>query len=374
MEKSFKELGAGRSILVDKDGRIIAGNKSQQAAIAAGIKKVRIIETTGDELVAVKRTDLSLDSKEGRELALADNLTTQVNLEWDKVELAEVAAQQGIDLPDWGLDPKDFAPDPTEQAEVKEDEDFNPDEVKETRCKSGDIWLLGEHRLLCGDSTHVEDVSRLLGGEMADLWLTDPPYNVAYEGSNGLTIQNDSMSDDKFRKFLVAAYSAAITNIKEGASFYIWHADVEGYNFRGALRDVGLKIRQCLIWNKNSLVMGRADYQWKHEPCLYGWKEGASHHWYGDRKQTSVIDWERPKRNDEHPTMKPVGLFGYQIQNSTKPGDIVLDTFGGSGTTIVACEQLHRKARIMELDPHYCDVIIARWEKLTGNKATLLTT
>jgi site-specific DNA-methyltransferase (adenine-specific) len=157
--------------------------------------------------------------------------------------------------------------------------------------------------------------------------------------------------------------------MKPGASFYIWHADQEGYNFRAAVRDVGQQVRQCLIWNKNQLVMGRQDYQWKHEPCLYGWKEGAGHSWYSDRKQTTVIDWERPKRSEEHPTMKPIGLFGYQIQNSSKEGDIVLDDFGGSGTTIVACEQLNRCARLMELSPHYCNVIIARWEKLTGQKA-----
>lgn len=177
------------------------------------------------------------------------------------------------------------------------------------------------------------------------------------------------MEDTKFRTFLKDAFTAANEVMKEGASFYIWHADSEGYNFRGACHDIGWVVRQCLIWNKNSLVLGRQDYQWKHEPCLYGWKGGAGHNWYNDRSQTTVLDFNRPTRNEEHPTMKPVELFAYQMGNSTKPGELVLDLFGGSGTTIVAAEQLGRRAFLMELDPHYCDVIIARWEKLTGKTA-----
>lgn len=180
---------------------------------------------------------------------------------------------------------------------------------------------------------------------------------------------NDSMDDEKFRAFLLDAFTAAVEVMKTGAAFYIWHADSEGFNFRYAVKNAGLQLRQCLIWNKNQLVMGRQDYQWKHEPCLYGWKDGGSHHWYSDRKQTTVLNFDKPLRNADHPTMKPVPLFGYLIQNSSKDGDIILDTFGGSGTTLIACEQLGRKCRMMELDPHYCDVIIARWEKLTGNKA-----
>lgn len=215
-----------------------------------------------------------------------------------------------------------------------------------------------------------------------DLWLTDPPYNVAlgYEGSasearqrhrrtDGKVIMNDKMEDSDFRTFLYLAYKAAFDIMKEGAAFYIWHADNESYNFRGALRDVGVKLRQTLIWNKNAITLGRQDYQWKHEPCLYGWKEGEGHKWCSDRCQPTVMDFSKPSRSEEHPTMKPIPLFAYQIQNSTKEGDSVLDSFGGSGTTLIACEQLSRKAFLMELDPHYCDVIIARWEKLTGKKA-----
>lgn len=206
---------------------------------------------------------------------------------------------------------------------------------------------------------------------MIDLYLTDPPYNVDYTGktTDSLKIKNDKMEDTSFLQFLMNSFQSANQFLKEGAPFYIWHADSEGYNFRKAVRETGWLLKQCLIWNKNAMVMGRQDYQWKHEPCLYGWKSGASHHWYGDRKQTTVIDYNKPVRNGEHPTMKPVGLFAYLIQNSTKEGDSVLDTFGGSGTTLIACEQLNRKCYMMELDPHYCDVIIARWEKLTGKEA-----
>ena len=384
MERSFKEMGAGRSVLIDKHGKIIAGNKSQKAAIAAGIKRVRVIETTGDELIAVKRTDVELESEQGRKMALLDNLTTQVNLAWDEAELQTITGEiEGFDVGDFGFDIKDMPsidldgnkkPISNVNEKPAEEDDFDPDAKFETKVHEGDIWQLGEHKLLCGDSTKAEDVLRLMGEERADVWLTDPPYNVAYEGGTAekLTIKNDSMDDEKFRAFLLDAFTAAVAVMKPGAAFYIWHADSEGFNFRYAVKNTDLLLKQCLIWNKNQLVMGRQDYQWKHEPCLYGWKDGAPHHWYSDRKQTTVLDFDKPLRNGDHPTMKPVPLFGYQIQNSSKEGDIVMDTFGGSGTTIVACEQLHRKARCMELDPHYCNVIIARWEKLTGQKAVKL--
>lgn len=209
------------------------------------------------------------------------------------------------------------------------------------------------------------------GGVQADLYLTDPPYNVDYTGktADALKIQNDKMSDPAFRAFLQDSFAAAQSVMKGGAAFYIWHADLEGYNFRGACADVGWKVRECLIWSKNAFVMGRQDYQWQHEPCLYGWNDGASHAWYSDRKQTTILRFDRPQRNKEHPTMKPVALFDYLIQNSTKKGDIVLDTFGGSGTTIMACEQNGRAGYCMELDPRYVDVIIRRWETFTGEKA-----
>lgn len=389
MEKSFKELGAGRSILVDRDGRIIAGNKSQQAAIAAGIKKVRIIETTGDELVAVKRTDLSLDSKEGRELALADNLTTQVNLEWDKVELAEVAAQQGIDLPDWGLDPKDFAPDPTEPQEAQEDEFDEEKDAVAPVCQKGDIWLLGQHRLMCGDSTDADAVGLLMGGEKASLVITDPPYNVAvgsknkvlndFQPSNRIQedIENDKgMTDEEIGEKI---WKPAFVNLRafaeDDAAIYVSMPQGGTHMMMMMMMmAAGWQVKHELIWLKNAptFSLGRLNYDYKHEPIAYGWNK--KHNWYSKEPKQSVLCFDKPKKCDLHPTMKPVALWAELIGNSSKAGMIVLDTFGGSGTTIVACEQLHRKARIMELDPHYCDVIIARWEKLTGNKATLLTT
>lgn len=224
---------------------------------------------------------------------------------------------------------------------------------------------------MCGDSTSIDDIEKLMDGRQADLLLTDPPYNVDYTGKtkDALKIENDMLDNDSFRQFLRDAFSGANAVMRPGACFYIWHADSEGYNFRGACFDCGWNVRQCLIWNKNSLVMGRQDYQWKHEPCLYGWKDGAGHTWVSDRKQTTVLDFDRPTKNDIHPTMKPVKLFAYLIENNTGDGDAVLDLFNGSGTTIMACEQTERSAYTMELDPRYVDAAIDRWEKFTGKKA-----
>lgn len=227
---------------------------------------------------------------------------------------------------------------------------------------------------MCGDATSDTDMAELMDGVEADMWLTDPPYNVNYEGAtrDKLKIQNDNMSDASFRKFLVDTYKCAFNVIKSGGAYYIWHAYSEGGNFRGAISDIGEKVRECLIWKKNSMVLGRQDYHWKHEPCLYGWKAGASHNWYSDRKQTTILEFDRPSANVEHPTMKPVALFAYLIQNSSKENDVILDSFGGSGTSIIASEQTNRVCYTLELDPHYCDVILARWEKMTGGKAVKL--
>lgn len=235
------------------------------------------------------------------------------------------------------------------------------------------LQLKQRHRLLCGDSTSLDDLARLCDGQLVDMWLTDPPYNVAYEGGTKekLTIQNDEMSDDNFRAFLRDAYVAADSVMKAGAVFYVWHADSEGYNFRGAAQDAGWQVRQCLIWKKSQIVMGRQDYHWKHEPCLYGWKDGAAHLWATDRKQSTILEFDKPTRNGEHPTMKPVALFEYQMLNNTKGSDLVLDSFAGSGTTAIACEMNGRNARLMELDPKYCDVIVKRWQEFTGLNAVL---
>jgi len=306
---------------------------------------------------------------------IADNKLA-LNAGWDlellAVELADLQAFD-FDLGLTGFSDDELSKLLTEKTDglTDPDEAPNPPEIP-VSCPS-DVWLLGKHRLMCGDSTSVDDMEKLTAGQMVDMWLTDPPYNVAYEGGtkDKLTIQNDNMADDEFRQFLRDAYVTASTVMKPGAVFYIWHADSEGYNFRGAARDAGWKIRQCLIWEKSSLALGKQDYHWQHEPCLYGWKDGAGHLWASDRKQTTILKFDKPSRNGEHPTMKPVALFEYQMLNNTKGGDIVLDSFGGSGTTLIAAEKNGRVARLMELDPRYCDVIIRRWQDFTGQAATL---
>ena len=367
LEKSIAENKFGCSILIDKDNRIIAGNGIVEAATKTGAKKIRVIETDGDELIAVKRKDLSLDSKEGRRLALADNATADANLKWNEEELKNAEKEWGVSLSDWQVPVLE-----TNEAEAEEDDFDISNERVEARCKRGDVWLLGRHRLMCGDATVKEDVDKLMNGELADLWLTDPPYNVEYEGGtkDKLKIMNDKMEGGKFREFLSLAFGNANSVLKKGGAFYIWFASKEHINFEHALNDVGLIVRQELIWVKNTFTLGRQDYQWKHEPCLYGWKDGAPHYFVDDRTLSTIINENKPARNAEHPTMKPIDLLGYLIKNSSKIEDIVLDNFSGSGSTLIACEQLNRKCLTMELDAQYCDVILARWERLTGQRAT----
>lgn len=362
---SIKEFGWTNPILVDGDKGIIAGHGRLLAARKLGHKQVPTIELK------------HLTPAQRKAYVIADNQLA-LNAGWDTtlltLELQELQ-KLDFDLDLLGFDPKELDKllEP-EQVEGLTDEDAVPDVPEEPKTRLGDIYRLGEHRLMCGDSCSITDMEKLCGGQLVDMWLTDPPYNVAYEGKtkDALKIQNDSMGDDQFRQFLRDAYVTADTVMKPGAVFYIWHADSEGYNFRGAAQDAGWKVRQCLIWKKSTMVMGRQDYHWKHEPCLYGWKEGAGHLWAADRKQTTILEFDKPSRNGEHPTMKPVALFEYQMLNNTKGGDIVLDSFGGSGTTMLAAEKNGRKAYLMELDPKYCDVIVKRWEDFTGKKAQLL--
>lgn len=319
-----------------------------------------------------------------KEYAIKDNVQAG-NWDWDELANGDWEVD---DLQDWGVDCS-FLTDTEpvkEMSERKETEDDEYDEDEheiEAKCKLGDIWQLGRHRLMCGDSTDASQVAKLLGGTNIQLYLTDPPYNVAYgydgaatEGhrKDGLVVLNDKMDNDKFEEFLTNAFNAANANMEKGASFYIFHSDGYSYWFRKALiNTVDLELRENLIWVKNSMVLGRQDYQWRHEPCLYGWKKGASHNWFSDRKQTTVMEFDRPTKSVEHPTMKPIPLFAYLIQNSSQEGWNVYDSFGGSGTTIMACEQLNRNGFSMELDPHYCDVIINRWETYTGEKAEKIT-
>ncbi len=353
--ESIKQFGFVQPVVVDSNNVLIIGHCRLIAA-----KRLKMREV--DAIIADNLTQEQVDK-----LRLLDNKLNES--EWDIDLLLEDVPSfdwDGFDI-DWDL--PELAED---EPEVIEDE--APEPPEEPKTKPGDLYQLGRHRLLCGDATKISDIERLLGGVNCDLYLTDPPYNVDYTGKtkDALKIENDSRGDAEFRELLVNAFSAAKQHMKGGAAFYIWHADSEGYNFRGACHDIGWQVRECLIWKKNSMVLGRQDYQWKHEPCLYGWNDGGSHAWYSDRKQTTILEFDRPNRNAEHPTMKPVKLFDYLIKNSSKKGDVVLDTFGGSGTTIIACEQNGRCGYSTELDPKYCDVIVQRWENLTGEKAVLI--
>lgn len=343
--QDFPQMLHLRPIVVNDDMIVLGGNMRLKACKAAGLKEVPVI----------KASDLTEEQQ--REFIIKDNVGygewdwEMIGSEWDAEQLTE-----------WGLDIPDFKP---LEAEAKEDDYEIPDTI-ETDIVLGDLFEIGPHRLLCGDSTQTDTFSRLFGQEMADLVVTDPPYNVDYTGKtkDALKIENDKKNDGDFYQFLYDFYTALGSYTKAGGAWYIWFADVEIVNFSKAFIDSGFKLAQMLIWKKQTMVMGRKDYHFKHEPCLYGWKEGAAHGWYSDRKQTTILEFDRPSRNAEHPTMKPVELFAYQIGNSSKQGDIVADGFGGSGTTMVACHQMNRKARLVEYDPKYCQVIIDRMIKL----------
>jgi len=360
---SIKEFGFLNPVIVDGENGIIAGHGRILAAQKLGLETVPTIEAA------------HLTDAQRKAYIIADNRLA-LDAGWDdemlRVELQDLDAVD-FDLTLTGFDLDEIAAlTADEPTEGLTDEDAVPEVPEQPVTVEGDVWLLGRHKLMCGDSTRIDHLEKLCEGQLVDMWLTDPPYNVAYEGgtSEKLTIENDEMSNDDFRQFLTESYTAANSVMKDGAVFYIWHADSEGYNFRGAAFDAGWKVRQCLIWKKSSLVMGRQDYHWIHEPCLYGWKEGAAHLWAADRKQTTIMEFNKPTRNGEHPTMKPVELFEYQMLNNTKGSDLVLDSFAGSGTIAIACEKHGRCARMMELDPKYCDVIIKRWQDFTGQQVT----
>lgn len=257
----------------------------------------------------------------------------------------------------------------------KSDPEACPEPPKEPKTRRGDLYQLDRHRLKCGDATSTEDLKSLMSDSMADLVWTDPPYNINYSGKTKqrLAILNDNMSNNEFYEFLYDSFTNMLIYMKSGAAFYVAHADTEGYTFRKALAESTLQIRQCLIWVKNIFSLSRSDYHWRHEPILYGWKDGAAHNWFGDRAQDTILEFNKPSRSEVHPTMKPIDLIEYCVKNSSKANDLVLDIFGGSGSTLIACEKNQRTCHLMELDPKYCDVIVDRWETFTGKKAKLLT-
>lgn len=355
--KDFPEMADVREIVVNKDHVILGGNMRYKAMKEAGWKQI-----------PVRVVDWSEEKQ--KEFIVKDNVSGG---EWDWDVLANQYELEELDA--WGLDlPKDLG-----QEEVEEDEapEINPDE---TKSELGGVYQLGRHKIMCGSATDEDQVNSIFGEQRLDLYLTDPPYNVAYNDDSAanlkarrrrqdtLTLENDRFDDpEEFRAFLADAYRRADEHMKSGAAFYIFHADAEGYNFRGAVQDVGWLLKQNLVWKKSHMVMGRQDYHWHHEPILYGWKSGASHSWYSDRKQTTILEFERPTKSIEHPTMKPINILGYLIQNSSKAGDIVFDSFLGSGSTLIACEQLDRTCYGMELDPKYVDVIRKRYAKFTNN-------
>lgn len=351
---------------------VVAGHTRLKAAKKLGLTDIPVIvadDLTDDQIKAFR---------------LVDNKTSEIATWNDELLIQE--------LMDIKLDMTEFK---FEEPLQPSEDDFDVTEaiesITEPVAKSGQIWRLGNHYLLCGDST-TNAVERLFEGKKADLYISDPPYNVAVENSQGMTIQNDDMGDSEFREFLTKAFYQVSKVLKPGGAFYVWHADTEGLNFRHALAVNNLTLKQNLIWVKNQFIMGRQDYQWQHEPCLYGWKEGASHYFTQNRKQSSVIDdatpldmltkeelidliqttilrYDKPLKNTDHPTMKPIGLIERLVRNSSRKGQLVFDSFGGSGTTLLACEKLERQCYMVEYDPKYVDVIIDRWQTLTGGKA-----
>ena len=358
---SLKEYGLVKnSIVVDEDMVLITGHTTMKAMQALKWATAPEVTQVFGLTEAQKKAYRIADNKLGELAAWDDELLA---LELDDLKVLD------FDLDLTGFDTKELAK--ILDAEKKAmDDDFEPPATVETGIQRGDLFRLGRHRLLCGDSTSADDVARLMGGKKADMMFTDPPYNVDYVGktADALKIPNDKMDSDAFRAFLTRAFSRAIECAKPGAAAYVCHAPTEGYNFRGAFVDAGWLLKQCIIWEKQHFVMGRQDYQWQHEQILYGWKPGT-HHFYGGRNLTTIWKFDRPSASREHPTMKPVALVALAVQNSSKGEDIVLDPFLGSGTTLIACEQLGRTCYGMEISPQYCQVIIDRWEKLTGQKA-----
>lgn len=360
IKKSIKDYGMNDPIGVWKDNTIIEGHGRLEACKQLGYKEVPIIRLE------------NLTDEERKAYTLIHNQTT-MNTGFDLELLSSELEDIAIDLSDYGFE--DFKLDELEEPkEIVEDEipDIEEDNIK---SKLGDIYELGNHILMCGDSTKKEDIEKLLNNKEIDLLVTDPPYNINYEGKTKekLKIKNDNLTKENFYNFLSKVFENVKNYIKAGGVFYVWFASSESISFYSAIsKTEELEIKQELIWNKNQMTLGRQDYQWKHEPCLYGWKRGAAHYFINNRSLTTIMYFKKPIRNDLHPTMKPVELIAFQITNSSRENEIVLDLFGGSGTTLMACEQTKRQCRMMEYDPKYVDVIIKRWETFTGKKAIKL--
>lgn len=360
LRSSLREFGFINPIIIDRDYGIIAGHGRLLAAKEEGITEVPCVFV--DYLTEAQK----------KAYILADNRMA-MDAGWDEELLrVEIEALQGeaFDVSLTGFDEKELADlfkDGNDSDAEDDDYDLSAALEKAAFVKRGDIWTVGRHRLMCGDATSAEDVAALMEGRKANLILTDPPYGVSFKSSSGLTIQNDSMKDEEFYHFLLASFKNMADHLEKGGAAYVFHADTEGLNFRRAFIDAGFHLAGCCIWVKDSLVLGRSDYQWQHEPVLYGFMQNGKHPWYSDRKQTTIWNFAKPKRNANHPTSKPLDLLGYPIGNSTQENAIVIDTFGGSGSTLMACEQMNRTCCTMELDEKYASVILRRYVDDTGD-------
>ncbi len=375
LAKSLQEVGAGRSVLADKNGVLIAGNKTVEAYGAAGNTKIRIVETTGDELIVVQRTDLDINSPTGAKMKILDNTVSKHNYIED-AEVAEAICEEYDLVPsELGLAVMD--------SEVEED-NFSAEPPLKPITVLGDLYELNQHRVLCGDSTDNETVAKLMNGKKADMVFTDPPYGVAVNQgtkedlkarnrrTDGLIVEGDSLNGKDLKSFLLALFKSYSDNIKSGAVLYVCHAESLGMDviFRTAFAESGFKPAEIIIWVKDQFAFGRQDYHWRHEPIIYGWKEGGAHKFLGERNQNTVWEFPRPKVSKEHPTMKPIALVAKGVANSSKSEDIVLDLCCGSGTTLMACEELGRVCYAQELSPNYTDVTIARFIKYRLSKGT----
>lgn len=359
LRSSLREFGFVNPIIIDRDFNVIAGHGRLMAAKEEGINEVPCVFA-----------DFLTDAQK-KAYILADNRMA-MDAGWDeellKIEMEELQ-NLGYDLGYTGFDEKELADlFGIDDKEVKDDDfDLTAALEKASFVERGDVWFVGKHKLMCGDATSSEDVAKLMEDKKANLILTDPPYNVAFKSSDGLTIQNDSMDNNDFYEFLYLSFKNMADHLENGGAAYVFHADTEGLNFRKAFIDAGFHLAGCCIWVKDSLVLGRSDYQWQHEPVLYGFLQNGKHPWYSDRKQTTIWNFDKPKKNSNHPTSKPLDLLAYPINNSTQANAIVIDTFGGSGSTLMACEQMNRICYTMELDEKYASVILRRYVEDTND-------